>query len=215
MSLDITDPLQDMWPLCPVELLQGMIDTSDDVFTKFGMAGNAHRIIPFMASISAETGGGNPRELQENLNYSDAGLLKTFPTHFTPAQAAECAHNPEAIANRAYGGRMGNDQPGDGWLYAGKGLLQTTGKGLYRELSTFIGIDLLANPGALLAPETALLCAVADFVCVCKCLPWCDADNFLEVCGMVNAGHPISDSGQINGWADRQAWYGRWAAVLS
>lgn len=215
MSLDITDPIQAMWPQCPVELLQGIIDTSDDVFAKFGLAGNRQRIVPFMASISAETGGGMPSELQENLNYSAEGLLKTFRTHFTPEEAQQCAHNPEAIANKAYGGRMGNDQPGDGWLYAGKGLLQTTGKGLYRQLSGVVGIDLIANPGALLAPSTALLCAVGDFVAVCNCLPWCDANNFLEVCGMVNCGHPINDGGEINGWDQRQAWFQRWSEALT
>jgi putative chitinase len=215
MSLDITDPIQALWQSCPVPLLQGIIDTADDVFAKFEMAGNRNRILHFMAQISAETGGGLPSELQENLNYSAQGLLKTFPTHFNAQQAAECAHNPQAIANRAYGGRMGNDQPNDGWLYAGKGLLQTTGKGLYRELSGFIGIDLIANPGALLAPDTALLCAVADFVCVCKCLPFADEDNLLEVSAMINVGHPIADAGQMNGWADRQAWYARWSQVLS
>lgn len=215
MSLDITDPIQQFWPLCPVPLLKGIIDTSDDVFAKFGFADNRLRILHFMAQISSETGGGNPRELEENLNYSEAGLLRTFRTHFTPEQARECAHNPQAIANRAYGGRMGNDQPDDGWMYRGRGLLQTTGKGLYSELSKYIGIDLITSPEALLDPETALLCAVADFVCVCKAVPYADEDNLLEVSGMVNCGHPINDGGQINGWADRQQWYGRWSEVLS
>ena len=39
-------------------------------------------------------------ELAENLNYSEQGLLKTFPTHFNPEQAANYAHKPEQIANR-------------------------------------------------------------------------------------------------------------------
>lgn len=215
MSLDITDPIQQMWPDCPVSLLQGIIDTSDDVFSKFGLAGNRLRIVHFMTQISAETGGGNPRGLQENLNYSAEGLLKTFPTHFTPEQAEECAHNPQAIANRAYGGRMGNDGPNDGWLYRGQGLLQTTGKALYAELSRYIGIDLTANPGALLDPNTALLCAVGDFVSVCKCLPYADDDNLLAVSGCVNVGHPDVSPGQINGWESRQEWYQRWAGALS
>jgi putative chitinase len=215
MPLDITDPIQTLWPDCPVPLLQGIIDTADDVFAKFEMAGNPKRIIPFMAEISAETGGGNPRELQENLNYSADGLLKTFHTHFTPEEAQACAHNPQAIANKAYGGRMGNTGPNDGWLFRGQGLLQTTGRGLYAELSQFVGIDLVANPGALLAPETALLCAVADFVCVCKCLPYCDSGEFLQVSALVNCGHLVDSPAAINGWEQRQEWYRRWTEALS
>src|SRR4051794_11327455 len=38
----------------------------------------------------------------ENLNYSAAGLLKTFPTHFDPVTAKNYAHHPERIANRVY-----------------------------------------------------------------------------------------------------------------
>ena len=178
------------------------------------MAGNRLRIVHFMAQISEETGGGYPRELQENLNYSAEGLLRTFPTHFTAEQAAECAHNPQAIANRAYGGRMGNDGPDDGWLFRGRGLLQTTGKGLYAELSQYVGIDLVAHPEALLDPSTALLCAAGDFVCVCKCLPYADEDNLLAVSGCVNAGHPDVTWKSVNGMDARQRWYRIWSERL-
>ena len=219
MSLDITGPIQEFWPNCPVPLLQGIIDTSDDVFAKFEMAGNRLRILHFMTQISAETMGGDPRELNENLSYGSAERLRqVWPSRFRAKSDAELAgllHNPQALANAVYMGRMGNDRPGDGARYAGKGLLQTTGKGLYRELGDFIGLDLIANPEALLAPDTALLCAAGDFVCVCKCLPYADADDLMNVSAMVNDGHPVSNPSAIEGWAGRQEWYQRWAAVLS
>jgi putative chitinase len=219
MSLDITDPIQDMWPTCPVELLQGIIDTSDDVFAKFEMAGNRNRIVMFMAQISAETGGGNPNELNENLSYSTTARLRgVWPSRFRDKSDGELAHllhNPEALAEAVYSGRMGNDQPGDGALYAGKGLLQTTGKSGYALLSQFIGIDLIAHPEALLAPQTALLCAAGDFVCVAKALPYADANDLMSVSALVNVGHLVDDPNAIKGWADRQAWFRRWSEALS
>jgi putative chitinase len=215
MSLDITDTIQELWPICPVPLLQGIIDTADDVFEKFELAGNRLRILHFMTQISAETEGGTPSNLSENMNYSAAGLLKTFPTHFTPAQAQAMAHNPIQIANQAYGGRMGNTGPNDGWLYRGQGLLQSTGKANIIALSGFVGIDLVANPGAMLAPETALYCAAADFVSVCRCLPYADADDLLNVSSMVNAGHPATSWSGINGRESRERWYNKWSEVLS
>jgi putative chitinase len=219
MSLDITDPIQAMWPNCPVELLQGIIDTADDVFAKFEMAGNRLRILHFMAQISAETGGGNPSELQENLSYSSAQRLRAvWPSRFGHKSDDELAgllHNPNALADAVYMGRMGNDQPGDGAKFAGKGLLQTTGKNGYAELSQFVGIDLIENPGALLAPETALLCAAGDFVCVAKALPYADQDDLVQVSALVNVGHTVAGPAAIVGFDNRQAWYQRWAEVLS
>ena len=219
MSLDITDPIQDLWPGCPVPLLQGIIDTADDVFAKFEMAGNRLRILHFMAQISAETGGGDPRELNENLSYSSAQRLRqVWPGRFgnkSDAELVPLIHNPENLANAVYMGRMGNDQPGDGFRYAGKGLLQTTGKSGYAALTQFVGIDVVANPEALLDPQTALLCAAADFVCVAKALPYADQDDLVQVSALVNVGHLVESSASIVGFDNRQQWYQRWAQVLS
>lgn len=81
----------------------------------------------FLAQISHESAG--LTRLTENLNYSATGLLTTFPKYFTQDQAAEYAHNPEAIANRVYANRMGNgdEASGDGWRYRGAGAIQLTG----------------------------------------------------------------------------------------
>ena len=42
------------------------------------------------------------------MNYSAARLpLQVFPTHFSHDQAIAMQHNPRAIADQAYGSRMG------------------------------------------------------------------------------------------------------------
>ena len=96
------------------------------------MIENPNRIAGFLAQTSHESG--KYKFLTENLNYSDKGLLKTFPKYFNESNVMEYARKPEAIANRVYANRMGNgdEASGDGWRYCGRGLIQLTGKNNYQ-----------------------------------------------------------------------------------
>lgn len=90
---------------------------------------NKTRMAAFLAQTGHESGG--YRALVENLNYSAEGLLKTFPRYFkTLAEAQQYARKPDKIANRVYGGRMGNgaEHSGDGFKFRGRGVIQLTGK---------------------------------------------------------------------------------------
>lgn len=92
---------------------------------------------------------GNFRRLNENLNYSEQGLLNTFPTRVNREQAKRLARNPEAIANHVYGNRYGNNEKGDGYKYRGRGYIQITFKDNYRFVSNLSGYDLVNNPDLL------------------------------------------------------------------
>jgi len=96
------------------------------------MIENPNRIAGFLAQTSHESG--KYKFLVENLNYSDKGLLKTFPKYFNESNVMDYARKPEAIANRVYANRMGNgdEASGDGWRYCGRGLIQLTGKNNYQ-----------------------------------------------------------------------------------
>jgi putative chitinase len=110
---------------------------------------NILRVAGFLAQTCHESN--NFTVLHENLNYKAESLLKVFPKYFREINDANAyAHQPVRIANRVYGGRMGNDQEGsgDGFKYRGRGILQVTGKNNYRECSMFIYGDerLLETP---------------------------------------------------------------------
>lgn len=62
-----------------------------------------------------------------------------------------------SIAQAHYEGRadLGNTQPGDGFRFKGRGLLQTTGRANYQRTGEALGVDLLADPTLLATPELA------------------------------------------------------------
>lgn len=186
-------------------LVEGMAATAPTVFPKYGIT-TALVVAHAMAQFSEECGAG--LELTENMNYTASRLLQVFPTHFTASLAAKAAHNPQMIAEIAYGGRMGNAPPPstDGWVYRGQGLSQCTGKDEYAALGKKVGVDLVANPGWLTDPQHALECGVADFV-LCGCLPYAEQDNVVEVTRKLNGGE--------NGLSDREAWLRKWKTALA
>lgn len=53
--------------------------------------------------------------------------------------------------------QLGNLTPGDGIRYCGRGFVQTTGLGNYRETGKAIGLDLVAHPELLLKVQPAAL----------------------------------------------------------
>jgi putative chitinase len=94
----------------------------------------------------------NFKVLQENLNYSANGLKSVWGSRFpTDEIANKYARNPDMIANKVYANRMsnGDEESGDGWKYRGRGLIQCTGKDLYKTLSDALNIDLINDPDLL------------------------------------------------------------------
>jgi putative chitinase len=90
------------------------------------------RVAAFIAQCAHESGGF--KFLKENLNYKAESLVKVFPKYFKDMATAKAYEKqPAKIANKIYGGRMGNgdEASGDGYRYCGRGLIQLTGKDNY------------------------------------------------------------------------------------
>jgi putative chitinase len=93
----------------------------------------------------------------ENLNYSPERLCQVWSSRFpTLADARPYARNPEALANKVYGGRMGNVEPGDGWRFRGRAPIQITGRANYAFVGDLMGQDLTVMPELLEQPRFAL-----------------------------------------------------------
>lgn len=153
--------LRRLWPHAPTSLVDGM-EATKAVLAKYAIT-TKPRLVQFLATISEETGAG--MRLEEDLRYSGPRLWALFGHHHFHdlADAISVAHQgPRAIADRIYGGRMSN-RPGthDGYDFRGRGLMQLTGRANYEAVSKVAGIDFLAHPEWLSAPEHCLEAAAA------------------------------------------------------
>lgn len=142
--------------------------------------------------------------------YKIVGPLRV--AHFLAQAAAETGNfrylreiwGPTA-AQEGYEGRadLGNSQPGDGYLYRGRGVFQITGRDNYARYGDRLGLDLIDEPQLAEQPDTALHIA---------CMYWgdhrlndyADADNILGVSNGINRGNPASIA-TPNGYAQRKA----------
>ena len=117
------------------------------------------RLSHFLAQAGHESG--NFRLVKENLNYSAKGLMGIFKKYFpTEALAKSYERKPEKIANKVYGGRMGNgdEASGDGAKFCGRGYIQLTGKTNYQAFFKSMELDVNSDP-TLVATKYALASA--------------------------------------------------------
>lgn len=134
------------------------LDHLNEAFERFDI-NTPLRIAAFVAQCGHESS--RFTRVEENLNYSANGLLRTFPDYFTPEQAKDFAYKPARIANRVYAnkGGNGNEESGDGWRFRGRGIIQVTlrrnyefrGKRLVQNASYFV-----TSPDLILQPDWAV-----------------------------------------------------------
>lgn len=99
--------------------------------------------------------------MQEDLSYSAERMMAVWPRRFpTVDMTAGLVMNPRALAERVYGGRMGNELAGDGFKYRGRGFPMVTGRDNYEALQAETGYPLVDFPELLVNPSTALRCGL-------------------------------------------------------
>lgn len=133
-----------------------------------GMAGQPLAYVAYALATAWHETGADMQPNVENLNYSVKGLLASFSRSRISRADAEAygrkdgrPANQRAIGNIIYGGtwgreNLGNTEPNDGFTYRGRGFEHVTGRRNYAATGAALGIDLLANPDALLDLGTAV-----------------------------------------------------------
>jgi putative chitinase len=186
----------------------------DRMLALYGIA-SPLRVAHFLAQVLHETGG--LTVLEENMSYRAERIVGVFgPGRHSAsvglAEARTLARNPQALAERVYGlgnprkaRELGNTEPGDGFRYRGRGVLQTTGRGSYRRLGMRAGVGFEAQPELVASEQHALSPAL---------LEWSE--------GNLNAAADRNDiaaitrriNGGLNGFEDRKRWFDKvWPLV--
>ena len=132
----------------PGNVSDSVLDVVAEEFTnKFEVCNinTKNRLYHFFAQIYQEVG--PTFNLNEGFNYRPQVLINKFAYYRNHPQDAQTdgyipgrqVANKQNIANRAYGGREGNDNiaSGDGWRYRGRGMKQLTFKNNYRSFTNY------------------------------------------------------------------------------
>lgn len=148
----------------------------------------------FLANVLEESG--EFSHCAENLNYSALRLMAVWKLRFPNiASTSGYVMNPQALAEKVYGGRLGNIHPGDGWQFRGSGYIQLTGRDNF-----VIFANWMEKAGQLKSPEewagiirtggTAAMHSACWFFAIAKNLiPLAIADNMKEVIYRINGGY--------------------------
>jgi putative chitinase len=159
-----------------------------EIFPKYEI-NTPNRIAGFIAQCAHESN--NFNNLEENLNYKEATLLKVFPRYFGAGKrnAAEYAGKPEKIANY--------------WRFRGRGLKQLTGRENYTNFGKSVGMT-AEQAADYVATEKGAIESACWFWNAKKLNAIADSGDIVKMTKVINGGDI--------GLADRKS---RWEKALA
>lgn len=162
-----------------------------------------------MAQLGHESGGFT--RLEESFRYSrgiDAIPVRSAFREGRPgleeARQAAMEGRPQELARLMYGGRMGNDDAGDGYRYRGRGFTMLTGEQNYRDAGAALGLDLVRHPELAAERDNAARIALWFWR---ERVPAHQREDVSAAAAAINGGE--------NGLADRHDRFDAWQALLT
>jgi len=113
-------------------------------------------------------------------------------------------------ANR---GGNGDEASGDGFKFRGGGMLQTTFRDGYENLSEDTGIDFVTNPNLILDEANGLISAL-NYWKENNLNKYADQDNLDAVCDIINIGRTTIAKGDANGYQHTKECLEKWKNIL-
>lgn len=168
MSLITLEQLKKIYRNGKEEKLKLYVEAFNQVFPKFEI-NTPKRIAAFLGQVAVESG---------ELKYD-----RELPSRWNKKNPKD----PNEQTGTLYENRklLGNNKPGDGPKYIGRGILQLTGRANYTDMSKKLNRDLVNNPDLACDPMVSVEIACQYFKDR-KLLAFADAWNLDEVTKRVN-----------------------------
>lgn len=131
----------------------------------------------------------------------------------SPLYAAHNMNNGTNPGNVGKAHGLGNDRQGDGFLFRGNGMLQTTGGKAHREIGLKCGVDFFGHPELVTSAEHALKPVLSEWTSS-QCNDFADRDELRTISRAINFGNPNS-TGTPNGMPARRDWLARAKQALA
>ena len=115
---------------------------------------SVQRYLPYVAAALRATG-----LVDRPMVLAALGTIRAETDGFVPIAEFPSQYNtkPGMPPFSSYDGRLGNQKPGDGYRYRGRGFVQLTGLSNYREYGSRIDVDIVGSPDLANAPEVAAM----------------------------------------------------------
>lgn len=130
----------------------------------------------------------------------ESGEMRFLSELWGPTQQQKKYEPPGPLANR-----LGNTEPGDGFRYRGRGLIQLTGRFNYSKYSEAVRKDYVSNPN-LVAELPAAVEVATWFWKTNKLNDLADKNEIISITRKINGG--------TNGLSSRREYYERALRVL-
>lgn len=196
-----TEILQQIAPSMNVNRLFAITELLNELCPKYKLT-SKEAFRKFLSNVTQESGEFSHKS--ENMNYTSAARIKAiWPSRFPTLESAQpFVRNPQALANKVYGGRMGNTEENDGWLYRGSSFIGITGKDTYTKYANYIGKPVEEASNLMRTTDRYALDASLWFFCVLKeMIPIAETQPFERTVKLINGG--------LIGLKDRLIYYER------
>lgn len=177
-----------------------LADLLNELAEKYGVK-TKDEFEEFLANVAQESG--EFAHKTENMYYQAQTIVKVWPSRFPNLAAAmPYAKQPEKLANNVYHGRMGNNQPGDGWRFRGGGFIGLTGRETYTKYAAYLKKPVEETADLVRTTDRYALDSAFWFFYVLKGLrDESERDEFVGIVKSINGG--------LIGFKDRQFYYDR------